>query len=138
MRLPVRRPLAPPAQPLVAPRGTINSFFTDQMTSSGAWSSSSSRTAERQEIDDGLRRARVEALAAKESPIIPPTVERRQDRQLTLLLKLSMKQVLYDKEEDGESLMKSLCEGRNAVKKKINAMDTEYRDSFAGVLASKS
>ena len=43
MRLPVRRPLAPPAQPLVAPRGTINSFFTDQMTSSGAWSSSSSR-----------------------------------------------------------------------------------------------
>ena len=40
------------------------------MTSSGAWSSSSSRTAERQEIDDGLRRARVEALAAKICPFV--------------------------------------------------------------------
>ena len=95
MRLPVQRPLAPPAQPLVAPRGTITSFSTQR---SGAWSSSFSRAVERQDIDEGLRRARLKALASKDTPIIPPNVERRQDHQLFLLLQLTMEQEVYEKE----------------------------------------
>jgi hypothetical protein len=55
-----------------------------------AWSSSTSRALERQEIDDSVRMQRLASLIEETSPILPPTVERRCDRQLVLLLRLSV------------------------------------------------